>query len=42
MSEIQINIILILDSNIRGFFDLGIEHKLFLTSLMIHLAISVV
>jgi hypothetical protein len=39
MSKKQINIILILDFDIRGFFGLGIHHELFLRSLTFHLAI---
>jgi hypothetical protein len=33
---------LTLDCDIRGFFGLGIHHKLFLTSVIFHLAISAV
>jgi hypothetical protein len=42
MSKKQINIILILDFDIRGFFGLGIHYKLFLTPVAFHLAISAV
>jgi hypothetical protein len=38
----QINIVLILDFNIRGYSDLEILYKLFLSSLAFHLAISAV
>jgi hypothetical protein len=42
LSKKQINIVLMLDFDIHGFFGLGIHHELFLTYLMAHLAISAV
>jgi hypothetical protein len=42
MLKKQINIVLIMDFDIRGFFGLGIHHKLFWMSLAFNLVISVV
>jgi hypothetical protein len=42
MSKKLINIVLILDFDIRGFFGLGFHHKLFLISSTFHLATSAV
>jgi hypothetical protein len=42
MLKNQMDIVLILDFDISGFFDLGICHKLFLTSLTFHLMTSTI